>query len=153
MYLACVASATVITDTCSVDMVLFSEPWLSSANDFEVLHCEPGYTFYRSDHTGSAGGGVSIAVWNTLVFSAIVVDCSLEFITACIFIGHKKFIFCVCYKPPVSSTFCQELRDVLNKLTALFSKCPLFLVGEFHLSAVDWTTDSPNPVANSMECL
>lgn len=143
-----------VIDTCSADVVLLTETWLSSAiHDFEILHCEAGYKIYRSDRTGSRGGGVLIAVRDTFISSAIMVDTNLEFVSACVFTGHRKFIFSVCYKPPQSSTaFCQELHDVLNKLTVRFPKCPLFLFGDFNLPSIIWSTDPPSLVENSIEC-
>lgn len=84
----------------------------------------------------------------------IIVDSNLEFFSACITIRHKKgYLLYVCYRPPIpSSTLCPELHDVLNKLIVRFPGCPLFLLDDFNVPTVNWTSDTPSLAANPMEC-
>lgn len=67
-------------DACSADIILLTEIWFSSTiADREILHCETGYKFYRSDRTGRLGGGVLTAARYSVSSNVIIVDSNLEF--------------------------------------------------------------------------
>lgn len=59
-----------------------------------------------------------------------VVSC-LEVVCAGIRINHRDVIFCACYRPPdASSTFCNDLHDVLNNIVVRYPHLPIFLLGD-----------------------
>lgn len=144
-----------LIDTCTADIVILTETWLSSKiADSEIFECEGMYKFYRFNRDSRSGGGVLIAVRDSIISSVIPLNLSLEFVCARVHVRNKDFIFCACYRPPASSsTFCSELHDVLNRLVVRFPSSSLLLLGDFNFPTINWKSDTPTVSDHSLQAL
>lgn len=140
-------------DSCSADIVGLTETWLSAkVKNEEILDCEKCYKFYRCDRDYRSGGGVLLAVTDSLASHVIPIVSSLELVCARVLIDSREIIFCVCYRPPTASlSFCNELHDVVNQLFVRYPKSPLFLLGDFNFPDIRWERDSVSLKHNSAE--
>lgn len=105
-------------DSCSADIVILSETWLSAkVQSSEIFDCEKKYALYRYDRDVRVGGGVLIAVNEEFPSSSVPVVSALEVVCVRITIDNRDCIFCACYRPPTAPrSFCDELHDVLNNI-------------------------------------
>lgn len=142
-----------LIDTCSADIVLLTETWLSSnISNEEIFECDKAFNIYRCDREDRIGGGVLIAVSDRLQSFAFPLVCSLEIVCICARINHRDMVFCCCYRPPNScTTFCDDLHDVLNNIVTKFPRTPLFLLGDFNFPKINWSTTSPVVCDSSCE--
>lgn len=131
-------------DSCSTDIVGLTETWLSAkVKNEEILDCEKCYKFYRCDRDCRSGGGVLLAIADNLASCVIPVLSSLELVCVRVLIDSREIIFCVCYRSPTaSSSFCNDLHDVINQLFVRYPKSPLFILGDFNFPDIMWERDS-----------
>lgn len=143
-----------VVDSCNTDIVILTETWLSAKiKNNEILECEKTYTFYRFDRDVRSGGGVLIAVSDTLVSSSVLICTALELVCVRVTICNRDFIFCACYRPPTTSpSFCSDLHDALNQLIVRYPNAPLFLLGDFNFPDIVWNSDSITLKHTSSEC-
>lgn len=79
MYSAKQTELSSAVDSCNTDIVVLTETWLSAKiKNNEIPECEKTYTFYRCDRDVRSGGGVLIAVSDTLVSSTVLTCTALE---------------------------------------------------------------------------
>ncbi|XP_077483861.1 uncharacterized protein LOC144093959 [Amblyomma americanum] len=148
-------SLSSLIDSCSADVVILTETWLSEKVDnYDLFTCEKDYTFYRHDRCGRSGGGILAAVSHDLNSYEVTVPSPIEFLCVCINLNDKDAIFCVCYRAPsAASTFCEDLHNCLNKVVSRFPKAPVFLLGDFNYPAILWSDPCPIVTSGSSECL
>lgn len=132
-----------VIDSCDADIVALTETWLSAKiGDNELFLCQKGYNIFRADRCGTSGGGVLLAITNTLSSALIPVACSLEIIWVCVSINYKKWILGVCYRPPTKySEFSNVLHDCLNQINVRFPGSPIILMGDFNYPNIKWSDD------------
>ena len=124
-----------------------SESWLSgSIYDHEIISSD--YVLYRNDRA-SRGGGVFIAVHNSIPSSLICAPSDLEIV--CISLSSSHIILCTVYIPPA----CGEdyLLSVINHLSDIVSsnkKC--IIVGDFNLPDIHWSSLSCTSILSHHFC-
>ena len=129
------------------DVVCICETWLNES----VLSSEllPGYSIFRRDRVGKIGGGVLVAVKLNLHatrrldlenenIELVVIELAIE--------NSKTALLYTFYSPPDSGPdVFQHLNLSLQNTSE--STC-IVLVGDFNLSAIDWSLDQPTPATN-----
>lgn len=122
-------------------MVILTETWLHpEIEDHELFPSDFHFTTYRKDRTNRKGGGVLIAVRNTLQSSIIRHDNILEMIWVCLHNASGKLVFGVCYRPPDSHvSFPDSLRHELTIMRNEYPKAPIFLFGDFNYPQINWS--------------
>ena len=113
------------------------ETWLSETiTDLEIL--PQGYSLYRKDR-GSCGGGVMLAISNTLPSKRALSPPDLEVVSVSILLGNIEITCCAVYAPPnATSEYHRNLVDYLTTIAALST--PILLLGDFNLSDINWAT-------------
>ena len=136
----------------NMDVLAITETWLTPViNSCEILP-NMNFTIHRRDrfeHNNKRGGGVLLAVRNTvpcvrrpdLETSAEINVCELR--PSC----EKKILMTVFYRPPSSDyLYLKEFMKFLDQASrAKFDQ--LLIVGDFNLPDVDWAT-----VTASIDC-
>lgn len=147
-------SLSSLIDTCSADIVILTETWLSNQiANHEVFECERSYKFFHRDCEQQTGCGLLIAIHDTISCGEITISTHLEFVRARITVDSKDFISSAYYRSPSSTnTFCNEVSNILSNLAQHFSSCPLFLVGDINFPGIDWKTQ-PTVIKGGSECL
>ena len=105
---------------------------------------------YRKDRP-SRGGGVLIAVKESLFSSIIQSPPDLEIVTVKIGQGNNNFICCVYIPPECSFSYVSHVVQFLTDLTPSFCKC--VILGDFNFPDIDWsilmgTSNSSNCFCN-----
>ena len=128
------------TLTAEIDMVAVTKTWLTP----NILDCEllPGsdFTIYRRDRVSRPGGGVMLAVRNTInSIGRSDLECSAEELVCEIRPSLKrKLLIVVFYRPPDSNLdYLKELKKsfcLANQ--ARFDQ--LVVCGDFNLPHIDW---------------
>jgi len=130
-------------------IISLSETWLSEAiTDLEIL--PQGYSLYRKDR-GSRGGGVMLAISNTLPSKQVLSPPDLEVVSVSILLGNTEITCCAVYAPPnATSEYHRNLVDYLTTIAALST--PILLLGDFNLSDINWATLTGSSSASSNFC-
>lgn len=128
-------------ESAQADVIVLTETWLNpDIEDNELFDSVASFNVYRCDRVGRRGGGVLIAVRNTLSSFRVNVSTCLETLWVSIDSKHSRNLFGVCYRPPSSdSSFVDKLRDVLSELFVSFPKCNVTLLGDFNFPSIDWS--------------
>ena len=117
-------------------MLCITETWLSDyVSDGEIL--PHGYVLYRKDRP-SRGGGVLVAVTESLFSSIIPSPPDLEIVSVKIGQGNDSVISCVYVPPDSLLSYIYSLVHFLSDLVSCFSKCTF--VGDFNFPIIDWFT-------------
>lgn len=134
-----------IVDASSSDIVILTETWLSSGvRDSEIFHCSKGYRFFRHNRSDRRGGGVLIAVNDSMECFHVDIVTPLELVCVRLRCLHRYIIMCVCYRPPnAPANFTSDLYDALNVISSRFPRAPLLLLGDFNLPLIDWSGAFP----------
>lgn len=124
---------------------MLTETWLNSKiTNSELFECENHYTVYRSDRTARIGGGVLLAVKESINCSLVPINTNLELIWCCLTISFKKIILGVCYRSPSNDlSFCDDLHDSLNLITMRFPGVQIILLGDFNFPNIVWSHSLP----------
>ena len=121
--------------TCQLKVICVTETWLSEwVFDKEILPSH--YAIYRKDR-GSHGGGVLVAVDESIPSSLIDSPPNLEIIVVQLGLIYP-IILCTVYIPPNSSDSFDTLIPFLTDI--LSSDTPCFIVGDFNLPDICWST-------------
>lgn len=97
----------------------------------EMFHCNKRFFSYRCERGERSGGGVLIAVADTLVFYPIYPVTRLELLWVELRTCAKKLILGICYRPPShSTTFVEELHDAVYTIT--IPNVPIVLIDDFN---------------------
>ena len=127
----------------SIDVIALTETWLSNRvrND-DILPV--GYKLFRRDRqTGKRGGGVLLAVKDSVRTEPTdFVSDSLELTSVVINSSSKRVLVAVCYRPPDSSIdFLHELNRFL-KFVAHSQFKNVVLMGDFNYPNIQWSDGS-----------
>lgn len=100
--------------------------------DSELFDSSERYLVYRCDQKERRGGGVLLAISKDIPSSCIHISSNLETVWATVTLNNQKIILGVCYRPPsFSSSFINDLHDVVSTITTKFHSAPLFLFLQF----------------------
>ena len=130
-------------------IICITETWLSDyICDGEILPA--GYILYRKDRH-SRGGGVLIAVKESLFSCIIQSPPDLEIVTVKLGQGNNNVICCVYIPPECSFSYVSHVVQFLTDLTSSFCKC--VIIGDFNFPDIDWsvlmgTSNSSNCFCN-----
>lgn len=98
------------------------------------------FTLFRRDREERRGGGVLIAVRNTLSSSLIIHDESIELTWIYISSSSYKSVFGICYRAPDSpQSFSNNLRQSLTAVKSRFPDSPIYLFGDFNYPHISWS--------------
>lgn len=127
------------------NVLAFTETWLKpDIFNAEVL-C-PNYTMYRHDRTRSDGGGVLIAVHDSIPSSLIDIrnNNDIEFISSCIFFSNFKIFVTCSYIPPKSdfNVYMMHFDMIKNVCNLASPKDVILVLGDFNIPEVSWSYDS-----------
>lgn len=137
-----------LLDSAEFDVICFTETWLNSSITNELLLTGSPYSVFRFDRK-SLGGGCCIFLKHGIAFNVVSVDSiygSVELV-ALDLISEQDTNRIVCvYRPPSAA-----LEDTMHMISCLETLCtvpfPTFLVGDFNVPGIDWTTQySGKPV-------
>lgn len=142
-----------VIDSCDADLIVLTETWLSAKIcNTELFHCQKRYNIYRNDRNGKSGGGVLLAVADTVVSFHVPIACDLEIVWVCVCLNYKRWIFGVCYRPPTKyPTFSSVLHDCINQIILRFPGSPIVLMGDFNYPNIKWSDVRPSVVPFSTE--
>lgn len=97
-------------DTCSADVVVGTETWLSQ----DVSDCElcisNSFRVYRKDRSASRGGGVIIAVKNELISSLIDIHGSLGIIWVTVRLNFRPCLISMLSSARLIFLLCRKLK-------------------------------------------
>lgn len=140
-------SISCAADTTAADIIVLTETWLSdSVHDSEIFSSQACYNLFRCDRSSKRGGGVLVAVKNSLECMRVNVTTNLEFSCVQISVNFTKILLCVCYRSPSTpSGFCNDLHDALNTIHTRFPNTDIFLFGDFNFPEINWASPAiPN---------
>lgn len=126
-------------DDSDCDILALTETWLNSdITDNEIF---PGRNFhiYRNDRTNRRGGGVLLAIRQTVQSYTINVHSDLEMIwVACVTKFTTILIGNCCRPPDCSHSFVDDLRSSMNQATKLYSTDAIYIFSDFNFYEIDW---------------
>ena len=115
-------------------IVAITESWLKPyILDNEIL--PTGYNIFRNDRS-SRGGGVMLAVKDTITSKLIAKHNSLEAIIVSVLCNKKDITICLLYVPPDSNQSHHE--TLLEFMSTLSCHDHLLILGDVNLPDVDW---------------
>jgi hypothetical protein len=126
------------------DVIALTETWLdSSISNHELL--PTGYRILRRDREKKRGGGVLLAVKNsikTVPFN--FTSKSLELVSVVINCLPKRVLVCVCYRPPnADAVFLQEFnRFVKSVADSQLKDIIIIVIGDFNYPSAHWLNGS-----------
>ena len=90
-------------------------------------------------------GGVSLYIHNSILFSPITLETSLQAVAAKVSL-HKTITVCSLYLPPSSVITKQELLDLIDELPR-----PFLLLGDFNAHSILWGSDNTSNRGRTVE--
>lgn len=129
------------------DIVLGTESWLKPKHyDNEIFSPELGYTPFRRDRQKQTGGGVFIAVKNSLIAQEAThlhTDCENIWVKIQLQ-GSKPLLVCSYYKPKEHDP---HSTNEFNKSLSMATKtsATVWVGGDFNMPKMDWSNISPTP--------
>jgi hypothetical protein len=130
------------------DLLCITETWLASdIADNEIL--PNGFTIYRRDRS-SHGGGVLIAISNSLLSRLLEIALDVELIAIQILLPITTTVACI-YIPPLSSVASiTAIVNCINKLSS--TSLNSIIMGDFNHPNIEWSSLSSNSNTGSMIC-
>ena len=126
------------------DIVSVCATWLNdSVLDSELLK---GYSIFRKDRVERNGGGVLVAVKDTISVKRRfdLEDNSIELVVVELSqINNQSIILYTYYRPPGSPL--DDIQQLSSSLANIPESSCVLLVGDFNLPAIDWSFDQPSP--------
>lgn len=130
-------------DNSPYEIVFITETWLQQQHlDSEIIPA--GWSIFRKDRSNSSnnvGGGVFIAIKNTLSCQTIevIADSVIYDIVACTINVMKKNIQLICFYIPPSATI-DDYNNLAGTISELIkdSNDQIFIIGDANLSKVKW---------------
>lgn len=140
--------------TCSADVIIGTETWLSSDVADSELALHPSFKIFRKDRENSRGGGVIIAIRGDYNPSLLIVDTPLELVAITARIGHAQCVIVACYRPPDNrSDFVHLFNTAIEHIFSQYPKCILIVGGDFNYPYIDWSNSSLKENSNRSECV
>ena len=126
-----------------------TETWLSDfVFDREVLPRD--FVIYRTDRP-SRGGGVLIAVHDSIFSLSVPSPSNLEIVSVKLCVNNLDFILCTVYVPPNSSeSYVLSVLHYLSNLVCSYSNC--IIVGDFNFPDICWSSFSGTSSLSSSFC-
>nr|CAD2133876.1 unnamed protein product [Meloidogyne enterolobii] len=133
-------------------VLAFSETWLNSKIDDNVIIQGFNYQIIRSDRQSRKGGGVAILISSLIPFQNIKVPniqnsdiCCIDLFSP---INQQKLRLIVVYRPTTRETL-EHFISFIDCLVFLSSiDYPYYILGDFNFPNFNWT--SPNPFPNTL---
>jgi hypothetical protein len=124
------------------DIVSVCEIWLNDS----VRELLKGYSIFRKDRVERNGGGVLVAVKDTISverrfdleynsIELVIVELSQ--------LNNQSIILYTYYRPPGSPL--DDIQQLSSSLANIPESSYVLLVGDFNLPAIDWSFDQPSP--------
>lgn len=111
----------------------------------EVLDDLPGFNVFRNDRQHCRGGGVLIAVKDTLPCSVVANTRDFETLWLLFRSTPQVILLGVCYRPPrASSELSDKLNCVLDTLTKRYANAHILLFGDFNFPHIKWNDNPPS---------
>ena len=118
----------------SYEIVCITETWLSDAVfDNEII--PKNYSIYRKDRK-SRGGGVLVAISDSISSNLIPSPNTLELIAVSINRGVSFVLCCIYIAPNSDSVYCNSLLLYLHQLINSYTHT--VLVGDFNVPDINW---------------
>ena len=119
-----------------MDILCLSET-LPSDYIFDKETLPAGYTIHQRDRL-TRGGGLLVAVHNSISSWLVSAPLDLEVVTVGIQLQQMVILSCVYVPPSASLTYMVQLCSYLSSLVVQNSV--LVVVGDFNLPHIDWST-------------
>ena len=131
------------------DIYCITETWLSDVIfDNEILAL--GYNIFRKDR-GSRGGGVLLAVADSISTQLLPSPPNLEVLSIKICNRTQPIILCCVYNPPISEI--QYFNSLISYFTTLANTDDSFvLLGDFNLPDTSWSSLSGASINSNFFC-
>lgn len=141
-------------ESCSADIVLGTETWLSLDISDHELSLSREFSLFRKDRVQSRGGGVLVAVKNSLEACVIETNSCLEILWIALCLpARTTCVIGVCYRPPDSShEFPDYLNESLSFVQDKYPTSPIFLAGDFNYPNIEWQSCRPLDGTRKREC-
>ncbi|CAB4005603.1 Hypothetical predicted protein [Paramuricea clavata] len=107
-----------------------------------------GYSIFRRDRLGRTGGGVLVAVKETIHTKRCydVERNNVEFVIVELFQENMKSILLYTfYRPP--NSLLDSIQQLNSSLDDNLESACILLTGDFNLPAIDWSLDHPSPTS------
>lgn len=139
--------------TCSPDIILGTETWLTPDVTNSELSLPVDLTVFRKDRKEGRGGGVMIAIRSDYQPCPVAFETCLELLWVMVRLKGVTYIIGACYRPPNSlPDFVDHLQDALEYIFATYPPSIVLLGGDFNYSAINWKTSSVTSGSNRHEC-
>lgn len=135
----------ILLDKEKIDIVTLNETFLKPQHKFYLAN----YKIYRNDRDSVHGGGVAIAIRNTIKHKALPLckTNSIENVSICTNINGRNTIFTAAYCPKYSNSFEMDVK----KLTA--PNDDFFVFGDFNAKNTAWNCNRNNTAGNVLNNL
>lgn len=133
------------------NLLILTETWLTAdVSDAEVMDDLPGFHVFRKDRQNSRGGGVLIAVSDTLPCTIVHTPSDLEILWLLFRSSPHTILLGVCYRPPRTDTdFIEKLSCVLNTLTTKYINAQILFFGDFNFPHINWNSNPPSSLSKA----
>ena len=139
------------------DFVFICESWLKERHITPSLLKTSSYTIYRSDRKHKRGGGVAIIAKqtfsNNINILPLEIEQDFEILGLDYYSNNRSYTRFICvYLPPANSTdptIVRNLTRILNNLIPESIHTPLYIIGDFNFSDVNWSYLSSKSHNNS----
>jgi len=130
------------------DIVAITETWLfNSIFDNKIL--PTNYRIYRNDRS-SRGGGVLLAVQDTIISKTLSSPANIEMLTIEAEISQTIIFLCVVYLPPNPTL--SQIQSLTSHLSQLPQSWSTVLIGDFNLPDINWDTLCRNSTVSDTFC-
>ena len=129
-----------LLDCDNYDIIFVTETWLSAAISNGLIDPSLRYNILRRDRSGSAGGGVCIAVTKRISYTEVTTVADVELLAIDVIVRRCKYRFIVVYRPPcrdaLGKLYAYKLTEQLTALSKV--SWPIFIVGDFNCPRISW---------------
>lgn len=130
------------------DIIGVTETWLNdSIMNNEILPYD--YSIYRKDRgQGTRGGGVLLAIHNSIPTKLIASPSNLELIA--VELIQMKCTVCTVYLPP--NVDLDIFTNTLSFLIQLARECNILIIGDFNRPDINWSLLSGSTIMSNLFC-